>query len=1069
MTHLPLHIAPSTTLGSPRIEGLNDELFRAVLDSSADALFLTLDEDNPIIIDCNIRAVELFEASGKQQLVGIIGGTLRAKPVTSEELRQRTQLLSEQTSVSSEVEYRTFTGKTFWGGHVVTRFRLGELTMRLVRISDITQQKAIEQELRYNKAMLEEAQRIANIGSWEFDITTQHITWSDETFRIFGMQPQKQAPSFNEYIRMLGEEYRDVALGLIQEAMKNGTAYTIEGRIIGRDGKVRYQEGRGKGIFNEEGRVVRLVGTVRDITERYTRLQELQQSETRLRSIIDNTNAILATITLDGIITFVSNTFYAVLGYASSAIIGQPFQRFLHSDYVETMNILMLQILQGEREGSNIEIPIRHENGSWVWLNIVTSLVRDEQKKPLHLVSIARDITEQKQMQEQLRRSKESLAEAQKMAHLGNWYADIETGAIEWSSELYSIFGLSETTPPWNGREFLKIVYDQDKKVVRQALHRAIEAQEMAQEEIRIMRKGTLRWLDARLKPVIGANGKTSALFGTVWDITERKITDQQIRALNLTLEERVQERTQQFEEANKKLRTSQTNLKTLIESTNDAIWSIDRDYRLTAMNASFYSLLTIYNSYSEPQLGDNALTIVPGATPLAWQHLYDRALRGERFTTQLNYLLTGLSFDVEISFNPITDEQADISGVVIFSRDISDRLQQERELREREELLQRIFDTVPVGISLTDRNGQYRRVNAEFVRMMGYDSPQDFLGRMFHEFLPQEVREPIAKQYRNFFENGRQQSNDISETVLFRRDGTILPVFFASSLFNTASNETLAITTVTDITPRKQAEDEIKKALEQERELSNLKSRFVVMVSHEFRTPLTTIRASAQLLERLRERMTPEKQREYLHDIQQAVDTMAHLMEDILYLGKADARGLDFTPAPVHVITLCENIINSFEVMPEYEHRIVAHIAGILPQPLMLDEKLLRQILTNLLSNALKYSSAEQAVYFSLEFIPDKNRDNNKIENIPKNHSSQPQGMLCFSVKDTGIGMSEEDQKHLFEPFYRAGNVGDVSGTGLGLTIVKQAVDAHGGTITCRTALEHGTEFIVVIPCQLA
>lgn len=1059
---------------STMFEGLGDELFRAIFESSADALFLSIDNDDSYILECNNRAVELFDASNKSDLIGRIGGSLRVKPLTKEELYQRTMKLHSEGSVYSEVLYRSFKGRTFWAAHLAKCLVVGEKRLRLTRITDITERKIAEEQIQSHKAMLEEAQSIANIGSWEFDIATQRITWSAQTFRIFGMNPNDVPPSFEEYLQMLGEEYRERALGLIQEAMVNGTSYVIEGRILTRDGKVRYQEGRGKGITDGQGKIIRLVGTVRDITERYMRLQELQQSETRLKSIIDNTNAIVATIAMDGVITFVSNTFYSTLGFSPEMVIGKKFQEFVHHDYLAIMEELLFQMLQGEREDSNVEVPVHHADGSWVWLNIITSLVHDERGNQVHLLSIARDITAQKQIQEQLRKSQESLAEAQKMARLGNWYADLQTGVIEWSSEMYHIYGLSESIKPFNDKEFLKIVHNEDKERVRQAFAGAIERQEMAQEEIRILRNGTVRWLDARMKPVIGANGATIALFGTVWDITERKITDQQIRALNLTLEERVQERTQQLEETNKQLRVSQTNLKTLIESTNDAIWSIDRAYRLTAMNASLYSLLTIYNAYQEPQLGDNVLAIVPGATPLAWQHLYDRALRGERFIAQLNYILDGLIFDVEIAFNPIIDELSDIVGVVLYSRDITNRLRSERELREREELLQRIFDTVPVGLSLTDRNGQYLRVNAEFVRMLGYDSPQDFLGRIFHEFLPDAVREPIAKQYRNFFENGQSHS---SETVLFRRDGTVLPVFSAASLFNTATGETLAITTVADITPRKQAEDEIKKALEQERELNNLKSRFVVMVSHEFRTPLTTIRASAQILERLKERMNPEKQSEYLRDIQNAVDTMAHLMEDILYLGKADARGLDFAPAPLQVIALCENVINSFEIMPEYEHRIVAHITGLLPQPLLLDEKLLRQILTNLLSNALKYSSAEESVYFSLEFIPDNSNHaqgnisailNAAKNDVPK-RSAPERGQLRLSIKDVGIGISEEDQKHLFEPFYRAGNVGEIAGTGLGLTIVKQAVQAHGGTITCETALGRGTEFIVVIPCKVA
>jgi signal transduction histidine kinase len=182
--------------------------------------------------------------------------------------------------------------------------------------------------------------------------------------------------------------------------------------------------------------------------------------------------------------------------------------------------------------------------------------------------------------------------------------------------------------------------------------------------------------------------------------------------------------------------------------------------------------------------------------------------------------------------------------------------------------------------------------------------------------------------------------------------------------------------------------------------------------------------------------------------------------MEDVLYLGKADAKGLDFTPSPVNFASLCENIINGFEMLPENERRIIAHITGTMPQRLWLDEKLLRHILTNLLSNALKYSLPEQSVDIHIHYMPEKEAEYG---------TEKSEGMLRLSVKDYGIGIAEEDLRHLFEPFYRASNVGNISGTGLGLAIVKQAVEAHHGYITCESDIERGTEFALVIPCKVS
>ncbi len=1034
----------------------NGDLFRAIFDSSPDALFLSADDDASRILECNDRAVELFEASSKAALIGNFGGAQRVVPLTAEDLRQRSLELQEKGSVYSEVEYRSFTGRTFWTAHLVKRVTVGKQTLRFTRITDIDKRKAIENDLLRHKEMLEEAQRIANIGSWEFDLATQKISWSEETFRLFGMEPEAAAPSFEEYLNMMSAEHQKHVRTMIAKAIRHERFYRIEARIVGRDGVVRYHEASGKVVQNQAGEAVKLIGTVRDITERHLQSLALQESEMRLRSIVDNTNAMIASLALDGTITFVSNSIQKSLGFVAEDVIGQHFGRLLHSNHHASIAELARKGLADEIRDASVDVRLRHQNDSWIWFNVIATLVRDSNNEPSHFITIASNIEAQKQMQEKLRRSEESLAEAQRMSHLGSWYADVQTENIEWSDELYRIFGLPLSTKPFNAQEFLAVVHPDDKKAAKDGLKRAIYHHEMIQEEIRIMRGTRVRWLDTRIKPVIDSNGKTIALFGTVWDITERKITDSQIRALNLTLEERVQERTQQLEEANKQLRTSQTSLKTLIESTSDAIWSIDRAYRLTAMNAACYSLLTIHNHYTEPKLGDTVLRLIPGAQPNEWQRLYDRVLLGERFATLLHYRLTGIYFDVEVSFNPIIDEQGSIVGAVIYSRDITERLQTERELREREQFLQLIFDTVPVGLLLTDRMGNYRRVNAEFSRVSGY-SASELEGKSIRDILPEEITDAAMEVYQGLFEKAALHNQ--GEAAILQKNGSKIPVDFATSLFTTTLGEVLAITTITDIAPRKQAEEEVKRALEQERELSALKSRFVVMVSHEFRTPLTTIRASAQLMERLRDRLSPEKQREYLHDIQQSVDTMSHLMEDVLYLGKADAQGLTCTPTPTNLATLCENIINGFEVLPEYEHRILAQIIGALPQFLLLDEKLLRHILTNLLSNALKYSPQEQTIDFHIQYLP---------SNAEGEEGTNPD-VIRFSVKDNGIGIADEDLRHLFEPFYRATNVGNISGTGLGLAIVKQAVDAHHGIITCDSTIGHGTEFIVVIPSSVS
>lgn len=255
------------------------------------------------------------------------------------------------------------------------------------------------------------------------------------------------------------------------------------------------------------------------------------------------------------------------------------------------------------------------------------------------------------------------------------------------------------------------------------------------------------------------------------------------------------------------------------------------------------------------------------------------------------------------------------------------------------------------------------------------------------------------------------------------------------------------------DITERKRAEEETLKALAKEKELGELKNRLISMVSHEFRTPLTTVLSSADLLEYYLEQepfeTSDKKLLEYIQRIQIAAINMTELLEDVLFIGRTDADKLPFNPMPLNLTQFCSQLVAEIQLCVTSEHKIHfvethPNILAISDVPACLDEKLLRQILSNLLSNALKYSPNGGEVRLELIY--------QECEAI-------------FQIKDQGIGIPDEDITHLFESFHRATNVGNIAGTGLGLAIVKRCVDLHGGEISVASKVGMGTTFTVTLP----
>jgi signal transduction histidine kinase len=238
----------------------------------------------------------------------------------------------------------------------------------------------------------------------------------------------------------------------------------------------------------------------------------------------------------------------------------------------------------------------------------------------------------------------------------------------------------------------------------------------------------------------------------------------------------------------------------------------------------------------------------------------------------------------------------------------------------------------------------------------------------------------------------------------------------------------------------RRLAEAAIRVALAKEKELSELKSRFWSMIIHEFRNPLTSILSSAQLLELHGHRLSADRRQEYLGLIQNSVRAINQLMNDTLTIAQTEKNDLEFNPKTLDLGEFCQSIIDQLQFNIQSTHRILFTCQGDCLE-FCLDPKLLWHILTNLLSNAIKYSPQGGDVLLTLTCTDQE---------------------VVFQVKDQGIGIPPETQNHLFEPFHRARNVGDIPGTGLGLTLVRKCLDLHSGQIEVESEVGRGSTFTV-------
>ncbi|PHM07608.1 PAS domain-containing sensor histidine kinase [Nostoc sp. 'Peltigera malacea cyanobiont' DB3992] len=387
------------------------------------------------------------------------------------------------------------------------------------------------------------------------------------------------------------------------------------------------------------------------------------------------------------------------------------------------------------------------------------------------------------------------------------------------------------------------------------------------------------------------------------------------------------------------------------------------------------------------------------------------------------------------------------------------DLKQQNEELSNTQQALvaesqryQELFEEVPDAYFVTDTKGIIQEANSAATTLLNI-SKSLLLGKSIGIFVVE--KEVIAFHLKLTHLRDRAQFPDWKmqewEVNLRPRDKTPIMAAVKVAAIRNQSSELVSLRwLLRDIGESKRtqaklqwAEEAMRQALAKEREFSELKSRLLTITSHEFRTPLATIHSSAELLEHYRHLWSEERQQTHLRRIQASVMHITQLLNDVLVLSQDETGKLEFNPTPINLVEFCRDLLEELQQSDRSQHAIVFN-SECQCTPANLDAKLLRQILSNLFSNCLKYSPIGSTVRFSVTTANEQ---------------------AIFQTQDSGIGIPAADIEHIFEPFHRASNTANIPGMGLGMSIVKQAVDLHGGEITVESAIGTGTTFTVILP----
>ncbi|MEI7421103.1 MAG: PAS domain S-box protein [Prolixibacteraceae bacterium] len=488
---------------------------------------------------------------------------------------------------------------------------------------------------------------------------------------------------------------------------------------------------------------------------------------------------------------------------------------------------------------------------------------------------------------------------------------------------------------------------------------------------------------------------------------------------------------------------SSQQNFQMLFETIDDFLFILDIDANIIQANSIVKKRL----GYTTAELaGLNVLTVHPPDRREEAGYIVGEMLAGRAAYCPVPlYAKDGTLIPVETRV--ILGKWDDKDVLFGISRDVSERQKGEAALRESEARWN--FALEGSGDGVWDWNIKANEVfySKQWKAMLGYSNEEismnldEWSSRVHPDDLPQ-----VSNDLNRHF-NGETEIYSNEHRALCK-DGTYKWILDRGKVVSRFPDgkPLRVIGTHSDITSAKQIEETLRLTVTREKELNELKSRFVSMASHEFRTPLATILMTGDSLLAYWKRMDEEQINTKLGNIKDQVQHLTKIVTDVMQVSKIQEGKLSFSPQDVDLVELCRKIVKDFNTDRHLKTKIKFE-SEFDCLVISLDNTLMVHVLNNMISNAIKYSEPNPIVEVNLWSAEDE---------------------ILLSIKDNGIGIPEADQKYLFQPFYRAGNVKKIHGNGLGLNIVRESVRLHGGEIKFESIQGVGTTFVVHLPKQI-
>lgn len=1005
-----------------------EENYRSIFENAVEGIFQATLEGR--FIKMNPAMARILGYGSPQEAIEEVTDIARQIYVDPE-IRSELDRIEKQQKILQGFEFEAYRkdGERIWLS-LNRRSILDEGGTEIYRegsVEDITERKQAEERVRQSERLMAEAQQLAHVGSWNWDLPTNILSWSDEHYHILGLDPKEFDPTFDAVrAKYVIPEDHDSVRSVVSRILENHEPFDFHYRVQRPDGQVRIVHSQGSLLCDEQGTPMRMFGTVQDVTERKRAEEEREQLAAEIENQGQRLDNIIGTVpgvvweawgqpdAANQRIDFISDYVETMLGYSVDEWLETPnfWLTIIHPDDREQAAGISAAAFAAGRS-TTMEFRWIRKDGRTIWVESNFVVIKDNEDQPVGLRGVTTDISERKRVEAQ-RELLSSLVQASP-DFIG--YADAKTAQILYinkhgrkmcgigEDEDLAPLKISDVHPGWMNQRMEEVV-----------LPAAVREGVWEGDAAFLNRDGSEIPVSMVLMAHKAANGEVDIFYTVSRDITERK-------------------------KAEAELHFQKSLLEAQSEASIDGILVVSQTGQILSYNKPFVDLWGISEellSGSDEQALSSVVPLLAKPEEMLARVDYLYKHPEEEWRDEIE-LTDGRTFDRYSA--PIKNTQDEYYGRVWFFRDITERKQAEGALRVSEERYRDLVENAHDIIYSHDLQGNYTSMNKAAELITGY-TPEEALSMNLSQMMPAEHL-PTAQEM-----VGRKLAGErvtAYETELIAKDGHRVAVEANTKLVFQDGVPVGVQGIARDVTERKHLEDQLR----QSQKLEGI-GQLAGGVAHDFNNLLTAINGYTSLaLQRLDEHNSV---RPYLEEVKKAGDRAANLTRQLLAFGRKQI----LQPIPLDLNGIVSDMNKMLRRLIGEDINLSAKLAIDLKR-IKADPGQIEQVLMNLVVNA------RDAMPTGGKLTIETTNAELDREYASTHVGVNPGAYVVLAVSDTGTGMSEQVRKQIFEPFFTTKEKG--KGTGLGLSTVYGVVKQSGGNIWVYSEPNHGTTFKVYLP----